>query len=236
MSGSDSKKFHETSNPSRIAEALKSCADERDLSGPEYRVLSQDDDSAIISNVPTPIYEKEKPRRYIVSPLSNTDKRLTEFLQSTIYTLQDSEVEDPAALGTGETFQLNQCYLNSKRLFQFLKHLGAKRVIPKKYKVKVALGYIASRIPFGTNIGDIIVISHSLTLHDWHTWNYIENILIDLSLFKSGNVVPFDSDMPSWGAAKDHVFGSPPKGISYFGKIYTDLGEFDAKIQSYFPQ
>jgi hypothetical protein len=129
-----------------------------------------------------------------------------------------------------------QGYLNSKRLFQFLKHLGTRGVVPKKYKVKIALGYIASNIPYGTNIGDIIVRSHSLTLHDWHTWNYIENILIDLSLFKSGNVLSVDSEVPSWGAAKDHVFGSPPKGIFYFGRIYSDFGAFDAKIQTYFPQ
>lgn len=236
MSCNDYKKLHATSDPYRIVEALKLCADERDLSGPIYRVLSQNDDSAAISNVPAPIYEKEKPRRYVVPPLSNTDKRLIGFLQSTIDTFQNSEVPDPSALGKGETFQLNQCYLNSKRLFQFLKHLGAIGVIPKKYKVKIALGYIAIKIPFGTNIGDIIIQSQSLTLHDWHTWNYIENILIDLSLFKSGNVVPFDSEVPSWGAAKDHVFGSPPKGITYFGKSYTDMGAFDAKTQTYFPQ
>jgi hypothetical protein len=110
MGGNDSKKLYETSDPSRIVEALMLCADERDLSDPEYRVQSQDDDSAVISNVPAPIYEKERLRRVVVPPLSNTDNRLIGFLQSTIDTLQNSEVSDLSALGKGETFQLNQCY------------------------------------------------------------------------------------------------------------------------------
>jgi hypothetical protein len=237
MSGkNDTKKLHETNDPLRIVEALLKCADERDLSGPRYRILSQNDDTAIISNVPAPIYEKEKPRRYVAPLLSNTNKRLIEFLQSTIDTLQNSEVSDPSALGKGEAFLLNQCYNNSKRLFQFLIHLGTIGVIPKKYKVKIALGYIASKIPFGTDIGDIIVNSHDLILHDWHTWNYIDKILIDLSLFQSGNLLSFESEIALWGASKDHVFGTLPNGISYFGRVYTDLSVFDARIQTYLPQ
>ena len=210
--------------------------DYRDLSATQYRVLSQKDNAAIITNVPTPIYEKEKTHRHVGPALSSTDKRLIDFLQSTIDTFQNSEVPDPTALGKGETFQINQCYINSTRLFQLLKHLGSIGVIPKKYKVKIALGYITSEIPFGTSLGDSIVGMHSLTLHDWHLWNYIDNILIDLSLFKRGNVMPFDTQVTSWGAAKDHVFGSTPKGISYFGRTYTDMGAFNNRIRTYFPQ
>lgn len=232
----DTDKLNETTDPFRIVQAFGLLASEANISGPEYRVFSSNDKAPIISNVPAPIYENEKPRKYKNQILSGTKKRLIEFLQLNIDTFQYSEVSDPKALGKGEIFQLNSCYNNSKRLFQLLSFFGDTGVIPNKYKPKIALGYIANRIPCGTVIGDIIVKNEGLIIHDWHTWNYIDNILIDLSLFRGGNVLSLGSKAPSWGEAKDHVFGISPKGILYFGKTYVDLKIFDAKIASYFPQ
>jgi len=200
------------------------------------RLLSQKNGMAIISNVPTLIYEKENAKQYITPLKANRTMRFIEFLQSNIDIAQNSEVSDPGAPEKGESFQPNQCYNNSRNLFQLVKYLESIGVIPKKYKIKIVLGYIASKIPFGTIIGDIVVENESLTLHDWHIWNYIDNILIDLSLFQGGNLLSFDSEMPSWGEAKDHVFITPPSGIAYFGRTYTDFARFDDRIRLYFEQ
>jgi hypothetical protein len=232
---SHTKQLHGTADPNRIIEALMLCTNEKNLTGPRYRLLSQESGITVISNVPTLIYEKEDPKKYITPFKVNSNTiRFIEFLQSNIDRLQNSEVFDPSALKKGESFRPNQCYNNSKNLFQFVKYLIATDIIPKKYKIKIILGYITSKIPFGTNIGDIVVENDSLTLHDWHIWNYIDNILIDLSLFQGGNLFSFDSDIPSWGKAKDHVFITPPNGIAYFGRIYNDLAIFNDRIKLYF--
>jgi hypothetical protein len=233
---SDTKQLHGTADPNRIAEALMLCANERNMAGLRYRLLSQKDGITIISNVPTLIYARENLKQYITPPNANKMLRFIDFLQSNIDTLQNSEVSDPSALGQGESFQPNQCYNNSCNLFQFFKYLESINVIPKKYKIQIVLGYIASKIPFGTNMGDIVVENESLTLHDWHIWNYIDNILVDLSLFQGGNLLSFYSEMPPWGKAKDHVFFTPPIGIAYYGRAYADLAIFNDRIRLYFKQ
>jgi hypothetical protein len=232
----DTKQLHGTSDPNKIVETLILCAEERKVAGPRYRLLSQKSDLPIISNVPPLIYEKEKLKKYITPLKSNRIIKFIAHLQSNIDIVQNSDSLEPSTLEKGESFQLNQCYNNSKRLFQLVKYLKKIKVIPKKHKVQIVLGHIVSEIPFGTNIGDIVVENDSLILHDWHIWNYINNVLIDLSLFQDGNLLSFNSKMPSWGDTKDHVFITPPNGIAYFGKAYTDLGRFDNKIQLCFEQ
>jgi hypothetical protein len=91
-------------------------------------------------------------------------------------------------------------------------------------------------MPGGTVIGDIVVQNNLLYVHDWHVWNYIDNFLIDLSIFKYGNLIRLDSDIRSWGKASDHVFVHPPPGAEYFGNAYDDMKTFETRIFEYFKQ
>lgn len=226
-----------TSDPNRVVDALMSLASERSLGGLNYRIFSQDNGNTIISNVPDPIYKTENLKQYIAPLGAGSMLRFLDFLQEHIDILQYSDVSDPSALAPGETFQLNQCYNNSWRLFNYVRYLQSINIIPsKKYIIQIVLGYITSKIPFGINIGNIVVENESLTIHDWHAWNYIDNVLIDLSLLQNGHYLAFSSEIPSWGRAKDHVFIIPPNGTTYYGTAYTNLSEFDNTIKVYFEQ
>src|SRR5271169_6814650 len=186
-----------TSDPNQVIGALISLAAERSVGGPSYRVFSQDNGNTIISNVPDLIYERENLKQYITPLVSGSMPKFLDFLQEHIDILQYSDVSDPSALVPGETFQLNQCYNNSWRLFNYVSYLKSINIIPSQnYNIKIVLGYISSKIPFGTNIGNIVVENESLTLHDWHVWNYIDNVLVDLSLLQNGHYLSFSSEMP----------------------------------------
>ena len=215
----ENKQLYSTSDPYEIIEALIACGSERQLSVSKYKLLSRENNINIISNVPSEIYEKENLMEYSTPISPNYVKPLMEFLQSYIDLLQYSEVSDQTVLEIGETFNLNKCYDNSIRLFEFFNHLKNLGNIPKGINIQIVIGYVQSKIPFGTNIGNIVVKNDSLFLHDWHVWNLIDSkFLIDLSLFQKGVLLPFNSKLPSWGLAKDHVSITPPNGLLYFGK------------------
>jgi hypothetical protein len=230
------QRLYGTSDVSEIVDSLNCCAGKRDVQGPRYYLLSLKNNPPRISNVPPLIYEKETTKKYSAPKMSAKIIRFIEHLQKNIDIVQNGDPFEPGTNEKEDAFTLNDCYKNSKRLFQLVKHLYKIKIIPKKYKVKIVLGYIVSRIPLGTNIGNIVVENDLLFLHDWHIWNYINNFLIDLSLFKDGNLIAPNRSITSWGDAKSHVFITPPNGIEYFGKFYTDLGGFNNRIKIYFEQ
>jgi hypothetical protein len=161
----DAKRLNGTSDPNKIVDTFNSCAKERTMIGPKYYLSSPKANRPIISNVPPLIYEKEKPKKYITPLKSGRITKFIEHLQTNIDQVQNTDSLDPDTVEKEEAFQLNQCYNNSKRLFNLVKYLRKLKIIHKKYKVQIVLGYIMSQIPFGTNIGDIVVENDLIILH-----------------------------------------------------------------------
>ncbi|MCX5827665.1 MAG: hypothetical protein NTV58_06655 [Deltaproteobacteria bacterium] len=233
---SDGGKLHGTSDPAEIIAVLNLSAKEKVSSGIEYYLLSENRDVSIISNVPPSIYENEDLKKY-PEPSRETKLQtlLIKDLQDNIDIMQ-SEFDATDRYENGKIFQLNQCFFNSQGMFHLVNHLSNIGIIKPKPRIKIVLGFMVSRIPFGTNIGDIVIENTLLLLHDWHVWNYVNDILVDLTIFKHGNLVGLDCNVTSWGSAKDHVFVHPPHGIEYCGAAYDAMDTFEKKIAAYFPQ
>lgn len=229
------QELHAISRPTEIVETLNLCAAERQISGGKYYLLSEQNEKTIISNVPRLLYDNVKLKKYKPpSKINRKIKRSVENLQTNIDILHNNHPDASDMFEDGKVFQFNQCYHNSTGVFHLTKHLDSIQAVRPKCQVEIVLGYFTSKIPFGTNIADKVVESDSILLHDWHVWNYVNNILVDLSLFKNGNLTGIDNHVTSWGEAKDHVFIYPPRGIGYWGIDYSNYTIFNKEFYQYF--
>jgi hypothetical protein len=226
------KELRDASDHAEIVTALNLCAKAKVANKTPYYLLPDHSDTHTISNVPPCIYEKEALNKYVAPLNESISHQFVVGLQNCIDMVQDEFNKSNRC----EYFQLNQCFFNSRELFGFVNHLSKIGAIKPNPNIKIVLGYKASKIPCGTVIGDVVIQNNLLYLHDWHVWNYLDNFLIDLSIFKYGNLIRLDSDIHSWGKANDHVFIHPPHGAEYFGNAYDDMKIFDTLISKYFKQ
>lgn len=173
----------------------------------------------IISNVPSDIYEKLEPSQYL--PPENIESHIKSLLSNLM-----GQIDTFQNIGK-EWFQLNQCHLNSISIFDLIEHLASIKINKLAHSAQIILGYVARKIPFGTQVGNFVIENNSIWLHDWHIWNYVEKILIDVTLFKNGNLIPIDGNITSWGAAEDHVFIFPPQGTEYWGAPFENKEKFN---------
>jgi len=128
--------------------------------------------------------------------------------------------------GPSPSFKLNECYENAENVYRLVKHLSDIKATKMKYPVQVVLGYFSSKIPFGTQIGDKIIQNHNVWHHNWHVWNYVEKLLVDMSIFKHGGLLPPGGNVTSWGSSKEHVMINPPNGMQYCGVAFADYSKF----------
>ena len=194
-----------------------------------YYVLFADNSKSVISNVPKSIYSELKLRKYIPPKRINKNlKNLINYLLESIDLLHNADPGEQPEFSDGKGFQLNQCHHNSSSLFRLVKHLKKKRYISPKTKIKIVLGYLSHQIPYRSQTGSLGIVNNSLWVHDWHVWNYVNNLLLDMTEFSHGNILPPGADdIVTWGKAEDHVVVSPPKGVEYQGASFSDLNELD---------
>ena len=223
----NNQKLSGVSEPKIITEVLNESLQAQGIMGSKYYLYSAGTDKLIISTVPSTIYDKLKPIKYIAP------KRVDNILKSKILNLQENfnilhnnHPDAAPKFANGKVFQLNQCHYNSTGVFHLVRRLVDIKAIRVSKPTHIVLGYIARRIPFGTQVGSYVIENNSVWLHDWHVWNYIENILVDMSMFINGSLLPPDSNIASWGESQDHVFIYPPKGLEYWGIAYSNYNKF----------
>lgn len=61
-----------------------------------------------------------------------------------------------------------------------------KKIIKIKKSTDFVLGYIESKILFGSPFGEYVIELDNLFFHDWHAWNYVDNLLVDITILKRG--------------------------------------------------
>ena len=225
------KKLSALSKPSEIIDELNRCAIAQGIMSNRYSLHSEESGKTVISNVPSDIYKKLEPRRYFGPENVNPQiLSLVLNLQDNINILHNNHPDAATEFADGKVFQLNQCHHNSTAIFFLIKHLASIKVIEINQPVQIVLGYFMRKIPFGTQIGNTVIENNSIWLQDWHIWNYVEKILVDMTAFKNGNLLPPDGNITSWGTSEDHVFVFPPKGVEYWGVGFENIEQFNKVV------
>lgn len=226
------KKLSALTQPIEIIEELNRGATALGIISNQYYLHSEQPGKTVISNVSSDIYKKLEPRKYCAP------QNVSSHILSLVLNLKDNinifHNNDPYAatrFADGKVFQLNQCYHNSTEMFFLIEHLSSIKVIKINQPVQIVLGYFARKIPFGTQTGNTIIENNSIWVHDWHIWNYVEKILVDMSVFKNGGLLPPDGYITSWGTSEDHVFVIPPKGMEYWGVTFDNLGRLNKVVE-----
>src|SRR6185369_8405007 len=184
-SSNDREKLVGVSTAAQITEALNHGAA---LQGVRSRYYLKDLDYPTgihVSNAPNGIFELSPLRNY--SPPTEVTAKVKSLLlnlQDNIDIFQNYPLDPRDPDFSQKPFQLNECYHNSINLFHLVRHLNAINAIKLSKPVKIVLGHVSSKIPFGTKVGNAVIESDLVWLHDWHVWNYVENVLIDVSMFK----------------------------------------------------
>lgn len=221
------QKLSDISEPEMIKNVLNKELQAQGIVNSEYYLYYSDTDKSIISNVPSAIYDKLKPIKYFAPRLlSNKLKSKILNLQENINILHNNHPDAATKFANGKIFQLSQCHHNSTGIFHFVHQLAGIKALRVSKPIQIVLGYIARKIPFRTQVGSFIIENNTICLHDWHVWNYIENILVDMSMFKNGGLLPPDGNITSWGVSQDHIFIYPPKNIEYWGIAYNNYANF----------
>lgn len=216
------------SDPEEIAAEMNNQAVQHGFPSHPYYLLSENNTKAVISNAPKPIYNELKLRKYI--PPKRINRNTTEFINyllECIDLVQNSNPMGQPQFTDGKEFQLNQCHHNSSSLFKMIYHLKDRGYIPSTTKIKIVFGYISRKVPYGSQVGNLGIVNNSLWVHDWHIWNYVNDIIFDMTLFSHGNIHPPEGNTVSWGKAEDHVVTFPPKCLDYEGCIFSELNKFN---------
>ncbi|HCE68985.1 MAG: hypothetical protein A2X82_05220 [Geobacteraceae bacterium GWC2_55_20] len=227
-SSNDGEKLVGVSTAAQITEALNHGASLQGIRGSYYLKQLDCPTQIHVSNAPNEIFELFPLRMY--SPPKEVTakvKSLLSNLQENIDIFQNYPLDPSDPDFSQKPFRLNECYHNSVNLFHMVRHLDTIKAIKLTKPVKIVLGHVSSKIPFGTKVGNAVIESDSVWLHDWHVWNYVENVLIDMSMFKHGGIIPPDDSVTSWGKAQDHIFAYPPNNLKYYGVSFSTLSEFN---------
>jgi hypothetical protein len=226
------KKLSALSQPGEIIEELNRGAVAQGIISNRYYFHSEQSGKAVISNVPSDIYKKLKPRKYFTPEnVSSHILSLVLNLKENINIFHNNDPDAATGFADGKVFQLNQCHHNSTGMFFLIEHLASIKVIKINQPVQIVLGYFARKIPFGTQTGNTVIENNLIWVHDWHIWNYVEKVLVDMSVFKNGNLLPPDGNITSWGTSEDHVFVFPPKGMEYWGVTFENLDQFNKVVK-----
>lgn len=189
-----------------------------------YHLKPEGADSCI-TNIPLAVYDALQFREYF--PPEQVDSGIMALVSNLQENLNIVHRTHPDSIDS-KFFQPNQCYDTSANVFHIVQHLSYIKAIRLAQPVQIVLGYFCYEIPFGTQIGEYVIENTSVRVHDWHVWNYVESILVDMSMFKNGVLLGPGARGPlSWGVSQDHIFINPPSGMRYHGSAFTDYGKFN---------
>lgn len=188
----------------------------------QYCVINNNYDDIIISNAPSGLYNNLSIRKYFAPKELN--KAQINFIPLLLQNIDDFHQN-------AENFKLNGCFNNSVKVFDFLSQINIKD-FGISAPVKLVYGYIVRKIPAGTALGDV-VIGVGIAIHDWHVWNYIDNLLVDMSLLKLGPVVDVSAEV-AWLGASDFSCIYPPQNTEYFGLEFDNYEEFEKSYRLIF--
>lgn len=222
----------EIRSPEEILEALNLRISLQKTSSHEYYIINRNDRSCVITNVPKTLYDKVELRKYEAP--SNIDRdanAVIALLKSKIKQYyRNSKGFDEFA--NGKAFQLNQFFHNSKGVYYIVNQL--KKTMSLRTEPKIVLGYVVNKRPSGLVIDDKVIKSGSITLIDWHVWNLLENLLVDISGFSNDGKIRFANNFTSWGKVDDHVFINPPDEMEYWGVSYSNFNQFSKEFDLHF--
>lgn len=210
-------------DPHEIVDSLNTCVEDIGIRGVQYYLKTVESGQAVISNVKETIYLSPAIEEFSgpVAVPSGVRNKIEYYLNCLDF-LQENMSHPVEESGNAKTFSCNNCYHNAKRVFTIGSHLHEFSNFPDLLKVELVFGYLARKIPFGTQMGNLVIASDAIEIHDWHTWNCVEEMLFDMTAFKNGGLLPPGSSIPDWGKADDHVYIFPPKEVVYRGiRFYT---------------
>ena len=222
----------EIRSPEEILEALNLRISLQKISSHEYYIINRNDKNCVITNVPKTLYDKVELRKYEVpSNIGRDANTVITLLKSKIKQYyRNSKGFDEFA--NGKAFQLNQSFHNSKGAYYIVNQL--KKTMSLRTEPKIVLGYVVNKSPSGLVIDDKVIKSDSITLIDWHVWNYLENLLVDISGFSNDGKIKFANNFTTWGKVEDHVFINPPDEMEYWGVSYSNFNQFSKEFDLHF--
>lgn len=220
----------------QVCAAFNDFGQDLGVSGPEYYEFTTSRGDSVISNIPNHFYERKDITKYCGSIKStNNHKSLIVCLKQNVDLFQNAPGPKTVDSPDGKAFQLNRCYMNGRGAFILFTHLRNQGHIKLKNPIKVAFGYVENKLPFGTKIGNKVIESNNIIIHDWHVWNLVEGFLVDLTIFRNGGLLPPHDTINGWGTAADHIFKTKPKNLNYYGIEFEDLDEFAEELNKVIP-
>ena len=219
-----------TSDPNLILEKINQSIDSMSVDGEKYVLSETKSGLPLITNVPESIYSLKYQREYIPpQDNANLNMKIAEIQHYTDQLQSNDARQIFPNESDSQVFRLNQCYANSLRFIRFLQK---DKLILKKTKIEIVFGYIENFIFKGTLIGDIVTAQERIAIHDWHVWNYYDNLLVDLSQFNHGNRFAIDANI-LWGVASYHVFYKIPPNTKYSGRKFTEVNKFKSEMKKH---
>ncbi|MDO9510111.1 MAG: hypothetical protein Q7J14_02380, partial [Candidatus Magasanikbacteria bacterium] len=79
--------------------------------------------------------------------------------------------------------------------------------------------------------GDTIC-NQNIRIHDWHVWNYFNEILIDTAIIKGQD--ERTNFLTEWGSVDDHIFIQPNTGDEYIGIAFDNYDKFEKYFKEIF--
>jgi len=218
--------------PEEILEALNLRMSSQKISSHEYYIINQNDKTCVITNVPKTLYDKVELRKY--EPPAKVDRDANAVITSLKNNIRRyyRKTQGFDEFANGKAFQLNQSYHNSKGVYYIVNPL--KNVMSLRNEPKIVLGYVINKNPSGIVINDKVIKNDSITLIEWQAWNYIENLLVDISGFSDEGKKRFDNNFTSWGKVDDHVFINPPDETEYWGIDFSNFNKFAKEFELHF--
>jgi hypothetical protein len=228
----DTQKFVNTSSPEEILEALNQRLSLQKISSHEYYIINRNDKSCVITNVPKTLYDKVELRKYEVPANIDRDANAVITLLKKNIKQYYRNTNEFDGFADGKPFQLNQCFHNSKGVYYIVNKI--KNTMSLRNEPKIVLGYVVNKSPSGLVIDDKVIKSDSITLIDWHVWNYIENLLVDITGFSTDGKIKFANNFITWGKVEDHVFINPPDEMEYCGIDFSNFNKFSKEFDLHF--
>ena len=222
----------EIRSPEEILEALNLRISLQKISSHEYYIINRNDKSCVITNVPKTLYDKVELRKYEVPVNVDRDANAVIALLKTNIKQYYRNSKGFDEFADGKAFQLNQSYHNSKGVYYIVNQI--KKTMSLRNEPKIVLGYVVNNRPSGLVIDDKVIKNDSITLIDWQVWNYIENLLVDISGFSNDGKIKFANNFIAWGKVEDHVFINPPDEMEYWGVGFSSFNQFSKEFDLHF--
>ncbi|MCI5162816.1 MAG: hypothetical protein D3917_12535 [Candidatus Electrothrix sp. AX5] len=228
-------KYTEISDIHRAADFFNECARSINTSTP-YRVIESEEDRNIITNVPPAIYNDTDLRKYLPpdEELSSNSNNFVSFLHQGFDFFHNNDPEAHLKYEDGKIFHYNKCYDNSLAAYFCLLNLSKNNNLPITGPICICLGFLSREVSLGAGLSNAVINVPNMIVHDWHVWNKINSIIIDLSIIKHGGVFSLGTKELKWGKAEDHVFKYPPENTVYYGIDFDDDPKFTNYIKKLF--